>query len=334
MKIAILGAGAWGSALAISFAAQHQVVLWSRASEAGDALARDRESRYLPGCRLPDRVSIEKSLAIAVTTADLVLVATATAGLRPVAEAIANAGASPRLLWACKGFESATGRLPHEIVAELLPMAREVGVLSGPSFALEVAQGLPAALVLASDDATFAPAIATALNTPRLRIYSSIDVMGVELGGAVKNVIAIASGISDGLGLGRNARAALVTRGLAEMARLGRAMGGQAETFMGLAGLGDLVLTCTGELSRNRAVGMRLSEGHSLPAIVAGLGHVAEGVVSAPIVLAHANRLDVEMPIVAAVCDVLFEGARPDDAVRRLLAREPKHESAWPPREV
>jgi glycerol-3-phosphate dehydrogenase (NAD(P)+) len=207
-----------------------------------------------------------------------------------------------------------------------MPHARRAGGLSGPSFALEVARGLPTALVFASRDAPFASSAAAALNSPRLRIYSSTDLTGVELGGALKNVIAIAAGISDGLELGRNARAALVTRGLAEISRLGTAMGGQPETFTGLTGLGDLVLTCTGDLSRNREVGVGLARGKTLDAVLAELGHVAEGVHSARAALAHARAHGVEMPITAAVCAVLFEGRPAPDAVRQLLTRDPRRE--------
>src|SRR6185295_17182003 len=249
-----------------------------------------------------------------------------TAFLEQAVRDVAAAGAPPGLLWACKGFVRASGRLAHEVVAAQLPGARRVGVLSGPSFALEVARGLPTALVCASGDAAFAAEAAGALNAPRLRIYSSRDVVGVELGGALKNVIALAAGISDGLALGFNARAALITRGLAEMARLGVAMGGQAETFNGLAGMGDLVLTCTGELSRNRTVGLRLAQGKTLAAVLAELGHVAEGVESARAARDHARSHAVDMPITQAVCAILFEGRDPREAVRQLLTREPRSE--------
>ena len=325
MNLAILGAGAWGSALAISLSAAHAVTLWTRGREACVALERDRESRYLPRCRIPRTVRIEPAFERA-TEADLVIVATSTAGLRPVCEALARSTAAPRLLWACKGFETESAKLPHQVVAEALPRARQFGALSGPSFALEVARGQPTALVLASEDASFAQSTAGALNSPRLRIYSSADLRGVELGGAVKNVIAIAAGISDGLALGRNARAALVTRGLAEIVRLGVALGGHGETFMGLAGLGDLVLTCTGDLSRNREVGVRLAQGRTLEQVLAELGHVAEGVQSALAVRGLARQLAVEMPITDAVCAVIFEGLAPRSAVERLLTRDPRPE--------
>lgn len=326
MKLAILGAGAWGSALAISLAARHEVSLWTRRAEDAERLARTRESAYLPGRPIPPSVRIGSVLAEAARWAELAIVATATSGLREVARAFAAAAPATPLLWACKGFEEASRKLPHEIVAESMPAAGAVGALSGPSFALEVARGQPTALVLASEAPDFAATTAAALNSARLRVYSSRDVHGVELGGAVKNVIAIAAGISDGLELGRNARAALVTRGLAEMVRLGVALGGQAETFMGLAGLGDLVLTCTGDLSRNREVGVRLARGMALERALAELGHVAEGVRSAEAARDMARAHGVEMPITEAVCDVLAGARTPMDAVQRLLTRDPRPE--------
>jgi glycerol-3-phosphate dehydrogenase (NAD(P)+) len=325
VRIAILGAGAWGSALSISLGMRHEVTLWTRSAVDCEQLARVRVSTYLPQCRLPDAVRVEADLARAVEGAQIAIIATATSGLRPVAQALA-ATPPAQLLWACKGFEENTRRLPHEIVAECLPGLREVGALSGPSFAMEVARAQPTALVLASEAAHFAASAAAALNSPRLRLYSSRDVRGVELGGAVKNVIAIAAGISDGLELGRNARAALVTRGLAEMVRLGVAMGGQAETFMGLAGLGDLVLTCTGDLSRNREVGVQLARGRSLAQVLDGLGHVAEGVRSAEAVRGMSAQQGVEMPITEAVCAVLAGALTPTEAVQRLLTRDPRAE--------
>jgi glycerol-3-phosphate dehydrogenase (NAD(P)+) len=239
---------------------------------------------------------------------------------------MAKVAPAPAIIWACKGFETASGMLPHQIVADVMPRATQVAALSGPSFALEVARGLPTALVLASRDAPFASRTAASLNSARLRIYSNEDVAGVELGGALKNVVAIAAGICDGLALGRNARAALVTRGLAEITRLGVAMGGRAETFNGLAGLGDLVLTCTGDLSRNREVGVRLAQGRKLEEVLGELGHVAEGVHSARAARDHARAHGIEMPITDAVCAVLFEGRPAPDAVRQLLARDPRPE--------
>jgi glycerol-3-phosphate dehydrogenase (NAD(P)+) len=326
VRIAILGAGAWGSALAASFSSAHAVALWTRHPAIVESLRATRRSRYLPDIPIPDSVAIESDLARAIGGRDLVIVATATAGLRETASAVAAIEAAPALVWACKGFETETGMLPHQVVAEAIPGARRVAALSGPSFALEVARGQPTAVVLASHDSEFAEKTAAALNSARLRIYSNADLVGVELGGALKNVIAIAAGISDGLALGRNARAALVTRGLAEIARLGVAMGGHPETFNGLAGLGDLVLTCTGDLSRNREVGVRLAGGKKLDAVLAELGHVAEGVHSARAASAHALACNVEMPITQAVCAVLFEGRPAQDAVRQLLTRDPRRE--------
>ncbi len=235
--------------------------------------------------------------------------------LRETLAAGGAALAGKALVWACKGFEDASGKLPHEVVVEASRGTVFTGALSGPSFALEVARGQPTALVLASREANEAARIAAALNSSRLRIYSNDDLVGVELGGALKNVVAIAAGIGDGLALGRNARAALVTRGLAEISRLGTAMGGRAETFMGLAGLGDLVLTCTGDLSRNREVGVRLAQGAKLADVLASLGHVAEGVHSARAARSHARAHGIEMPITEAVCAVLFS---------RSAARHPR----------
>jgi glycerol-3-phosphate dehydrogenase (NAD(P)+) len=328
MRLAILGAGAWGSSLAVTLSRAHAVTLWSRETRSLEVLQRTRESSYLRGIRLPESVSFEPDALKAAGACDLAIVATSTQGMAPTLERVASLGDRVALLWACKGFDPESGRLPHEIVAQALPGCRRMGALSGPSFALEVARGLPAALTIASNDADFAASTAAALNHPPLRIYSSADLVGVELGGALKNVMAIAAGISDGLGLGANARAALVTRGLAEMARLGVRMGGQPETFMGLTGLGDLVLTATGDLSRNRKVGLRLAEGVPLDRILAELGHVAEGVQTARAALALAVRHEVEMPITEAVCAVLFEGLEPMRAVGNLLAREPKREDA------
>ena len=326
MRVAILGAGAWGSALAVSLSAEHSVALWTRHREDCETLAATRRSRYLPEIPIGASVAIEADLARALEGRDVVIVATSTAGLRETALAVAAISPEPALVWACKGFETKSRELPHQVVAQALPKARHVAALSGPSFALEVARGQPTAVVLASQDAGFAARTAAALNSARLRIYSNDDLVGVELGGALKNVIAIAAGISDGLGLGRNARAALVTRGLAELSRLGVALGGHPETFNGLAGLGDLVLTCTGELSRNREVGVRLAQGKSLDQVLAELGHVAEGVHSARAASAHARACKVEMPITEAVCAVLFEGRPAQDAVRQLLMRDPRRE--------
>src|SRR5882672_6008826 len=328
MKIAILGAGAWGSALAIALSEKHGVTLWARDKALASAIAAERyNTRYLPGVAIPDRVAVTAELADALAQREMVLVAIPTAGLREVLESIHKARFNGPVAWACKGFEQASGKLPHQVAAEALGPRAACGALSGPSFALEVARRLPTALTLASRDAEFAKRLARELHQPTLRVYYSNDVSGVEISGAVKNVMAIAAGVSDGLGLGLNARAALITRGLAELARLGAAIGGRPETFMGLAGAGDLILTCTGELSRNRRVGLLLAKGESLEAILKELGHVAEGVASARAVEALAAEKRVDMPITRAVCAVLFRGTPPRDAVQELLARDPREEA-------
>jgi glycerol-3-phosphate dehydrogenase (NAD(P)+) len=328
VKIAVLGAGAWGSALAVALAERHRITLWARDGALVSAIgSHGRNARYLPEVPVPDAVAVTAELGPALAGSDAVLVATPTSALREVLERVRASGFDGPLLWACKGFEQASGKLPHQVAAEALGKRDRGGALSGPSFALEVARGLPTALTLAAGDAAFARRMARELHQPTLRVYFSSDVIGVEISGAVKNVMAIAAGISDGLGLGLNARAALITRGLAELARLGAALGGRAETFMGLAGAGDLVLTCTGELSRNRRVGLLLAKGEPLAATLKQLGHVAEGVLSARAIESLAAEKRVEMPITRAVCAVLFGGASPRDAVQQLLARDPREES-------
>jgi len=256
----------------------------------------------------------------------LLLIATPTAGLRAVLKQLAAAGTVPPLIWLCKGFEAESARLPHQIAAEELTPPSERAVLSGPSFALEVARGSPTALTLASSDVAFTQRFARQLHHDRLRIYSSDDIAGVEIAGALKNVMAIASGISDGLGLGFNARAALITRGLAEITRMGLRLGGKMETFMGLAGIGDLVLTCTGDLSRNRRVGLELARGVPVEQILTQLGHVAEGVYTARAVSSLADEFQVDMPITRAVRRVMDERIPALAAVQELLQRDPKAE--------
>ena len=331
MKLALLGAGAWGTALAISLARAHDVVLWTRNPEFVKKLRDTRmNSRYLPGYPLPSEIRIDDSLPRAIAAADVIIAVVPTASLREVAKLIARENSTAPIVIAAKGFETGTGKLPYEVCAETLSPDAMIGVLSGPSFAQEVAKGLPAALTLAAFNEKFATDTAGQLNSSRLRVYSSTDVIGVALGGGLKNVMAIAAGISDGMGLGANARAALVTRGLAEMARLGQKLGGQAETFMGLTGLGDLVLTATGDLSRNRQVGLQLAQGESLEKILQRLGHVAEGVYSAREAAARATALKVDMPITQAVCDVIDGKASAREALERLLSREPKPEANGP----
>ena len=330
MNIAILGASAWGTALAIALSARHAVRLWARDPVQARALDGSRcNARYLPEVALPAPVGVTGSLEHALDGATLALVVTPTAGLRETLRALRRTGPGLPVIWACKGFERSSARLPHEIAAEELGEVR-CGALSGPSFAIEVAQGRPTALTLASRDVEFARATARELHQPMLRVYFSTDLTGVEIGSAVKNVMAIATGICDGLGLGLNARAALITRGLAEITRLGIALGGRPETFMGLAGVGDLILTCTGDLSRNRRVGLLLAQGHGIEDILLGLGHVAEGVSSAQEVQRIAEAQGIDMPITRAVCDVLYRGVRAKDAVQSLLARDPKEEAQGP----
>jgi glycerol-3-phosphate dehydrogenase (NAD(P)+) len=262
----------------------------------------------------------------------LLIAACPVAGLRPLLLQL-KGHPIPNLVWLCKGFENGTGLLPHQIVADVLGNkvlgdAVPGGALSGPSFAQEVASGLPCALTIASTSAELSDCVVQAVHGGNIRVYSSIDVIGVEVGGAVKNVLAIATGIADGMGLGLNARAALITRGLAEITRLGTTLGGNSETFMGLTGIGDLLLTCTGDLSRNRRVGLGLGQGKALSTIVAELGHVAEGVPCAKAVRELARKLGVDMPITNGVAGVLFDGDAPQDLLARLLARDPREETA------
>lgn len=331
MKIIILGAGAWGTALAISAAsnpaARHTVSLWARDPLQARALQAQRENtRYLPGIKLPTNITIcqESGRSLAALTAgfDLVVIATPMSGLRAVLRELA--GCRVPVAWLCKGFEvglgAAVGLLAHEVQAQLAP-ALAAGVLSGPSFAQEVARGQPTALVAASSEALVRSTLVEAFHSPTLRVYANDDIVGVEVGGAVKNVLAIATGLCDGLSLGLNARAALITRGLAEMTRLGVALGARAETFMGLSGLGDLVLTATGDLSRNRQVGMALARGLTLEQTLASLGHVAEGVYCARTVLQRSTHLGVEMPITEAVVALLDGQIQPAQALARLMGR-------------
>jgi len=325
-RIAILGSGAWGTALALSFSARHSIALWGRETDLQAQLRSTRANPLLPGVKLPASVDVVDTLTEAFANADLVLVVTPTAGLRFCLRSVAELAPSLPVIWACKGLEAGTAKLPHDIAAEELGAAHPVAVLTGPSFAQEVAAGLPGAVTLAGNSLAFATHWAAQLHHNRLRIYAADDVVGAEVSGAVKNVLAIATGICDGMGFGLNARAALITRGLAEITRLGLALGGRRETFSGLAGVGDLILTCTGDLSRNRRVGLALAEGRKLDEILNSLGHVAEGVPTAREVASLARQLGVDMPITAAVDAVLHEGLPPRDAVERLLSRDPKIE--------
>jgi glycerol-3-phosphate dehydrogenase (NAD(P)+) len=328
MKLAVFGAGAWGTAVAVSAAARHEVALWARDPAQAALIASQRENRrYLPGIALPSTMTIESGTAVLelAQRCDLAIIATPMAGLRAMLENLASCDRP--VAWLCKGFEAtgAEGLLGHEIQAQVAPRLRG-GVLSGPSFALEVAQGRPAALVAASGHQQVREALVGAFHGEALRVYANDDLTGVEVGGAVKNLLAIAAGLCDGLQLGLNARAALITRGLAEMTRLGVALGARAETFMGLSGLGDLVLTATGDLSRNRRVGLLLAQGSSVQQATGSLGHVAEGVLCARAVVARAERLGVDMPISRAVAQLLSGELQPRTAVAQLMARDPAPE--------
>ena len=328
MNISILGAGAWGTALAVALAPRHPVMLWARDALAVNTMATTRENaRYLPGAALPASLQLSSNLDTAVAHAreGVLIVATSVAGLRPMLHALKGRRVS-NVVWLCKGFEQGSALLPHQVAAQELGESVPVGALSGPSFAQEVARGLPCALTIGSRDADLRAKVVAAVHGANLRVYSTDDIVGVEVGGAVKNVLAIATGIADGLGLGMNARAALITRGLAEITRLGTALGGRSETFMGLTGIGDLILTCTGDLSRNRQVGLGLAAGKTLEAIVTELGHVAEGVRCVQAVRQLARERGIAMPIVDAVAQVLFENEKPQSAIQQLLAREARQE--------
>ena len=325
MRISVVGGGAWGTALTLIAAARHEVTLCVRNVAQMQSLRSTRENaRYLPGLVLPPAITITSDLGEAVQDAELIVLATPVSGLRMTVMSL-KALRPRQIVSACKGLEDSTNLLPHRVIADVLPDV-PVAALSGPSFANEVAAGLPVALTAASADEVLAERIVHTLHGGAVRVYRSSDVIGVEVGGAVKNVMAVAAGISDGLELGANARAALITRGLSEMMRYGVALGGSAETLMGLTGVGDLILTCTGGLSRNRRVGLAIGQGQTLPSALAALGHVAEGVQCVRAVKASAERVGVEMPITAAVAAILFEGLPPREALGHLLARAPRYE--------
>jgi glycerol-3-phosphate dehydrogenase (NAD(P)+) len=336
MKLIVLGAGAWGTALAISAARNpqgHDVTLWARDVAQATAMRQQRENaRYLPGIALPPSLHISDQalpeLLASLDQHDLVIAGTPMAGLRGLLSTLRNCTAP--VAWLCKGFEAAGDRpfglMGHEVQQQVAP-AMQAGVLSGPSFAQEVALGKPTALVAASSHAHVREALVSAFHSATLRVYANDDVVGVEVGGAVKNVLAIATGLCDGLQLGLNARAALITRGLTEITRLGQALGARTDTFMGLSGLGDLVLTATGDLSRNRQVGLALAQGKTLQQAVQELGHVAEGVYSARTVVQRAQLLGVDMPIARSVVELLDGRMQPAQAVAALMGRDPATES-------
>ena len=327
--IAVLGAGSWGTALAVLIARNgYRTLFWGHDAARQARLAHERENaRYLPGVRFPENLFIREDLLETVEEATHLLLVVPSHAFRATLEAFkTRLPADAIVAWASKGLEPATGRLLSQVAADELGEGQALGVISGPTFAKEVAQGLPTAITVAAREPVTAEAIAAWLRNDRVRVYTSTDLVGVELGGAVKNVLAIATGISDGLGLGANARAALITRGLAEMRRLSEALGGKPETVMGLAGIGDLVLTCTDNQSRNRQVGLALGRGRKLQVTLAEIGQVAEGVATAREVRQLAQRLRGDMPITEQVYRVLFEDVAPQTAVETLLRREVRPE--------
>ncbi|MBI2383964.1 MAG: NAD(P)-dependent glycerol-3-phosphate dehydrogenase [Gammaproteobacteria bacterium] len=328
-RIAVLGAGSFGTALAVHLARRgHPTLLWGRNAGQLRELEQDRENKeYLPGCKFPKNLAVEPDLGRAVAGADEVLIAVPSHALHELLDAMKpHLRPGQGLICACKGLEPKTGRLVHEVFESVLGGAYRMAVVSGPTFARELGQGLPTAVTVASADTAYAEQVVNALHGGGFRAYSSDDVVGVEVGGSVKNVLAIGVGIADGIGLGANTRAALITRGLAEIMRLGEALGGRRETFMGLAGLGDLVLTCTDNQSRNRRMGLALAQGKTLQQALAEIKQVVEGVRVAPEVLHRAQSLGVDMPITEQVVRVLAGEISPIEAVKNLATRPPRAE--------
>ncbi len=322
---AVIGAGSWGTALALQFARSGCAVrLWGRDRKQLEVMARDRSNaRYLPGIDFPDTLQAIADLEDCLAGVTDILVAVPSHGLRETLVAIRPyLGGGSRVCWATKGFELHTGKLPHQVVAEELGAERPVAVLSGPTFAKEVGERLPTAMTIAANDNEFATELAESLSGDSFRAYTSDDMIGVEVGGAVKNVLAIGAGMSDGLGFGANSRVALITRGLVEMTRLGVALGAKRETFMGLAGMGDLVLTCTDDLSRNRRMGLAIASGRSVDEAQEEIQQVVEGVMAAEAVNEVAEELTIELPICHQIYRILYEGAPPLDAVGALMGRE------------
>jgi glycerol-3-phosphate dehydrogenase (NAD(P)+) len=322
--VAVLGGGSWGTALAIQFArAGHPTRIWSRSAVDAAAMRADRQNRrYLPDARFPDNVEVLDDLGAAVTGAAAIIVAVPSHALRALLQQLKPLLArDARLAWATKGFELDTGKLPHQVAYDVLGDRYPVAVLSGPTFAREVGMGLPTAMTIASPDGDFAAQLAKSLHASNFRAYTSTDIVGVEVGGAVKNVLAVGAGLSDGLGFGANTRIALITRGLTEVMRLGVALGAQPETFMGLAGLGDLVLTSTDNQSRNRRFGLALAAGQTVEAALQSIGQVVEGYAAARAVHAVAMREKVDMPIAHAIYRILYEGAPARDVVKDLMTR-------------
>jgi glycerol-3-phosphate dehydrogenase (NAD(P)+) len=331
-KIAVLGAGAWGTALAMNISQRHNVSLWARNAGHVSGMRKARANPlYLGDFKFNEQLQVEDDLQTAINDADLILSVVPTAGFRSILKDIKALGSTLPIIWANKGLEPQSAKLPYEVALEELGnpqvTGQHWGALSGPSFAAELVRGLPTAVTVAATDEAFSNQAALLIHGANLRVYNSTDVIGVSVGGAVKNIMAIAAGISDGMGFGNNARAAMITRGLAEMTRFGVALGAKPETFMGLAGAGDLILTCTGQYSRNREVGLQLASGKSLSDILQGLGHVAEGVNTTAEVMRRAYAMQVDMPITYQVDQVLSHGKSAKDAVVDLLGREQKAEA-------
>lgn len=331
MNIAVLGAGAWGSALALHFAHHgHEITLWGHNPEhCEQIIAQGENQRYLAGFTFPSNLSVTPSLEVALDFAQLILIVTPMGGLRMCLENIKALGMGHKpILAACKGFEMGTSLLPHQVCAQILPQNTYIGLLSGPSFAKEVAEQKPCAITLASDNAKWIHELCRSLNSSTMRLYDNNDMIGVAVGGALKNVIAIATGLADGLDYGLNARAALITRGLAEITRFAQTLGADPLTLMGLSGMGDLILTCTGGLSRNRQVGLKLAEGKKLDIILQELGHVAEGVYTIQAAYALAQRMDIEMPITQILLQLIDGEISADTVANQLMMRHQRSEAS------
>jgi len=328
--LAVIGAGSWGTALAIQFARAGQpTVLWGRAEDNPEQMAESRcNTRYLPDSLFPDELEIDGDLQRVVSSNTDILICVPSHAFRIVLEQVRpHLDKSKRISWATKGFEQKTGKLPHQVALEVLGPGYPLAVLSGPTFATEVGAGLPTAITVASPDPEFATQLAENISNAQFRAYTSDDIVGVEVGGAVKNVLAIAAGMSDGFGYGANTRIALISRGLNEMTRLGIALGAKAETFMGLSGMGDLVLTCTDDQSRNRRMGLALASGRSADEVAKEIGQVVEGVYAAKAVYTVAARAEVDMPICEQVYRILYENASATDVVDKLMNRALKAET-------
>ena len=332
MKISVLGAGAWGTALAMHIAKRHHVTLWARDASHISGMKKARSNpKYLGDFNFPKQLELEDNLSIAINNSDFILSVVPTSAFRQMLLDIKKIKSNAPIMWANKGLEEGTAKLPHEVILDVLGnpelSRRDFGVISGPSFAAELVRGLPTAVTLATTNEKLAQEAGSIFHHENMRVYTSLDIAGVSVGGALKNVIAIAAGISDGMGFGNNARAALITRGLSEISRFGQAIGANSDTFSGLAVAGDLVLTCTGEYSRNREVGIRLAQGKKISEILKGLGHVAEGVFTTKEVIKRGINLNIEMPITQEVSNVIHDEKSPKEAFEDLLGRalKPEH---------